>query len=155
MRYCNERGLQLLRDFEGLRLTAYKCPAGFWTIGYGHTLSARAGQKITRTEAELLLAQDLQRFEQGVDRLITVPLTSNQFSALVCFAYNVGVGALEDSTLRQLLNRAWYSQVPIQLCRWNKINGKATPGLTRRRMAEAALWALPDDNHTSSNGETQ
>lgn len=145
MRYCNERGVQLLRDFEGLRLTAYKCPAGFWTVGYGHTLSARAGQKITRAEAELLLGQDLQRFEQGITRLVTVPLTSNQFSALVCFTFNIGLTAFENSTLRRLLNRCWYSQVPTQMRRWDKANGKVLPGLARRRLAEAALWNLPND----------
>lgn len=143
MRHCNPRGRALIKEFEGLRLNAYKCPAGFWTIGYGHTLTAKPGDSITRSEAEDLLISDLQRFELGITRLVSAALNGNQFSALVCLAFNIGLGAFEDSTLRRLLNRGWYTQVPAQFARWNKVNGRAAPGLTRRRQAEAALWNLP------------
>jgi lysozyme len=141
----NARGYQLLREFEGLRLQAYQCLAGFWTIGYGHTLTAARGQRITRAEADRLLNADVRQFESGVARLVTVALTSNQFAALVCFTFNVGIAALEGSTLLRLLNRGWYTQVPSQLVRWNKIKGRAAAGLTRRRQAEAALWNTEDN----------
>jgi lysozyme len=72
--------------------------------------------------------------------LVTVPLSDNQFSALVCFAFNVGVGNFESSTLLRLLNRGWYEQVPAQLMRWNRANGEVFGGLSRRRAAEARLW---------------
>ncbi|MGE3770421.1 MAG: lysozyme [Bdellovibrionales bacterium] len=144
-RTINEHGLRLLREFEGLRLAAYRCPAGFWTIGFGHTATAAPGQHITVAEAEALLHSDVRRFAQGVTRMVTAPLGSNQFAALVCFAFNVGLHALENSTLLRLLNRGWYSQVPTQLLRWNKIKGRAAPGLTRRRQAEGQLWNSPDE----------
>lgn len=141
---CNAAGRALICEFEGLRLSSYRCPAGFWTIGYGHTLTAQPNQTITRTEAEDLLTADLERFEQGLSRLVQVMLTSNQFSALVSLAFNIGLGAMADSTLLRLLNRSWYSSVPAQIKRWNKINGRVSNGLTRRRLAEATLWQTPD-----------
>lgn len=153
MHTINAHGMALLRDFEGLRLQAYQCEAGFWTIGYGHTTTAKPGMRITHSEADMLLTNDVRRFEQAVARLATVALNTNQFSALVCFTFNVGIAALEGSTLLRLLNRGWYSQVPPQLMRWNKIKGRGSNGLTRRRSAEAALWKLPT-NELSTEKET-
>jgi lysozyme len=152
MQTITPRGLALLREFEGLRLAAYQCPAGFWTIGYGHTTTARPGMRITPTDADTLLQSDCRRFEQGVARLVKVTLNGNQFSALVCFTFNVGIAALEGSTLLRLLNRGWYSQVPSQLLRWNKIKGAPSTGLTRRRQAECALWNT-DDEGTRERGD--
>ncbi len=141
---CNAAGQKLLRAYEGLRLTAYRCPAGLWTIGYGHTVTTRPGMTITEAQAEQLLASDLHRYEEAVRSLIRVPLGDNQFSALVCFTFNVGISALGASALCRNLNRGWYDQVPAQLKRWNKGGGRILPGLVRRRTAEAALWLAPD-----------
>jgi lysozyme len=141
---CNAQGLAIIRMYEGLRLNAYRCPAGFWTIGYGHTLTAQPEQKITTARAEELLQNDLRRFEQGISRLVKMTLNDNQFSALVSFTFNIGLGAFAESTLLQLLNRGWYTQVPAQIKRWNKIKGRPSSGLTRRRQAEAALWQQKD-----------
>lgn len=160
MQTCNDAGRALLRACEGLRLIAYKCPAGFWTIGYGHTLTARPGLSITEAEADRLLAGDLARYESALHDLVRVPLTDNQFSALACFAFNIGIGAFSGSTLRRNLNRGWYDQVPAQLKRWNKANSKILPGLTRRRALEAQLWLTPDainepnTEHSPNQGDT-
>ena len=139
-RRTNVAGVALIKEFEALRLTPYLCPAKIWTIGYGHTRTVRAGMSITRAQAEQLLDDDLKLVERAVTRLVTVPLNDNQFSALVCFAFNVGTGNLERSTLLQLLNRGWYEQVPAQLTRWNRAGGEVLGGLARRRAAEARLW---------------
>jgi lysozyme len=98
-------GLNLIKDYEGLRLEAYYCPSGILTIGYGHTgPDVWVSMVITESEAERLLQQDLAKFEDGVKEFITVPLNQNQFDALVSFTYNVGIGALQNSTLRKRLN---------------------------------------------------
>ncbi|MEJ0062415.1 MAG: lysozyme [Alphaproteobacteria bacterium] len=144
-RRINQAGLRLIKDFEGLRLTAYLCPAKIWTIGYGHTQAARPGMTITAEQAELLLEDDLHPIEQHVEKSAQVPLGDNQFSALVCFAFNVGRTNFSQSTLLRLLNRGWYEQVPAQLSRWNRARGEALGGLARRRAAEARLWNRPDD----------
>lgn len=131
-----------LKQWEGLRLTAYKDSGGVLTIGYGHTgPDVKAGMTITEAQAEMLLMRDLSRFEQSVERSVKVPLTDNQFGALVSFAYNVGTSAFEGSTLLKKLNAGDYSSVPSQLARWNKVGGKVLAGLTNRRAAEAGLWA--------------
>ncbi|MDE1901656.1 MAG: lysozyme [Alphaproteobacteria bacterium] len=139
-RRINDDGIDLIKSFEGLHLTPYLCPGKIWTIGYGHTRTVRAGMRITPAEAEQLLDEDLRLFERAVTRLAAVPLSDNQFSALVCFTFNVGIANLESSTLLKLLNRGWYEQVPAQLMRWNRANGEVFGGLARRRAAEARLW---------------
>jgi lysozyme len=139
-RRINQDGIDLIQEFEGLHLTPYLCPGKIWTIGYGHTRTLRAGMEITQTQADQLLEEDLRLFERAVSRLVTVPLSDNQFSALVCFSFNVGSGNFESSTLLKLLNRGWYEQVPAQLMRWNRANGEVFGGLARRRAAEARLW---------------
>jgi lysozyme len=144
-RAVNAAGIALIKDYEGLHLTPYLCPAKVWTVGYGHTRNVRPGMKITAAQADQLLADDLNLTARAVARLVTVALTDNQFAALVSFAFNVGAGNLEGSTLLKLLNRGWYEQVPAQLTRWNKAGGEALGGLSRRRAAEARLWNTPDD----------
>ncbi|MDD3371114.1 MAG: lysozyme [Alphaproteobacteria bacterium] len=139
-RHINEAGIALIKEFEGLRLTPYLCPSKIWTIGYGHTRTVCAGMSVTPEQAEMLLAEDLDLFERGVSRVVKVPLNDNQFSALVCFSFNVGMANLEFSTLLKLLNRGWYEQVPAQLMRWDHANGEVMGGLARRRAAEARLW---------------
>ncbi|MGE4351943.1 MAG: lysozyme [Bdellovibrionales bacterium] len=138
-RVC-EDGVALIKEYEGLRLKAYRCPAHIWTIGYGHTRTVYPSMEITEEEAEHLLYEDLFIVEQAIGRLVKVPLNDYQFAALVAFAFNVGIGNLEKSTLLRLLNRGWYEQVPAQLSRWNRSNGQVLGGLARRRAAEARLW---------------
>ena len=139
-----QRGLDLIKEFEGLYLQAYRCPAGVLTIGYGHTSVAGepkvvAGMKITKQEAEDILRRDLAAVEADVGRLVKVPLTQNQFDALVSFQFNTG-GLGRSSALKRL-NAGNYADVPAALLLWNKAAGKVLAGLTRRRKAEAALFA--------------
>lgn len=133
-------GLNLIKQFEGLRLKAYLCPANVWTIGYGHTGGVKEGDKITLAKANEYLKADIARFEAAVNKLVTVPLTQNQFDALVSFTYNVGVVALKTSTLLKYLNVGSYTAVSEQLRRWNKASGKPLQGLINRREAEIKLF---------------
>lgn len=146
----SQEGLDLIKEFEGIRLEAYKCPAGVLTIGIGHTSAAgppevKPGMKITKKEAYDILNRDLDQYEDAVNKSVKVPLTQNQFNALVSFTYNVGVGAFEKSTLLKKLNQGQYSAVPGELMKWTKAGGKELPGLVRRRRAEAALWRGVDE----------
>lgn len=138
--HTSQQGLDLIKSFEGLRLSAYKCPADVWTIGYGTTAGVKPGQTITKERAEELLREDVKRFEGYVSRLVKVPLTQGQFDALTSFVYNLGPGALEKSTLLDQLNRGDYDSAAEQLERWVKAGGKTLAGLVRRRKAERALF---------------
>jgi len=138
----NEEGLELIKSFEGCELKAYKDIVGILTIGYGHTgADVKENQTITQAEAEEILKTDLERFEKGVlDLCKLVTLNSNQFSALVCFSFNVGLGAFKTSTMLKLLSAKEYDKAADQFLRWNKAGGKEVKGLTRRREAERALF---------------
>lgn len=142
MRHINERGLALIKQFEGCKLRAYFCPAKILTIGYGSTgTHVKAGMEITEPEAELLLKRDLKRFEAGVEELIgDTPTTSDQFSAMVSLAFNIGLSAFARSTV---LKRHKVGN-PLGASRafgmWIKGGGQILPGLIRRREAEAALY---------------
>jgi GH24 family phage-related lysozyme (muramidase) len=141
----SDAGLKLIMQFEGLRLKAYRCPAGVWTIGYGHTSAAgvpdvRDGMRISAQEAEAILKKDLAGFEAAVAGLVKKELTQAQFDVLVSFAYNCGVGALKGSTLLKRVNAGAFDAVSAELMKWTKAKGKELPGLVRRRRAEAALW---------------
>lgn len=137
----NQEGLELIKNFEGLELKAYQDVVGVWTIGYGSTGDhVKPGLKITEKEAEELLMQDLERFEDGVSRIVDVDLNSNQFSALVSFTFNLGVGALEKSTLLRKLNSGDYKGAANEFERWVFAGGKKLAGLKRRRKAEKALF---------------
>lgn len=138
--HTSQKGLDLIKSFEGLRLSAYKCPADVWTIGYGTTAGVKPGQTITKERAEELLREDLKRFEGYVDRLVKVPLTQGQYDALVSFVYNLGPDALEKSTLLDQLNLGDYDSAAEQFGRWVKAGGKTLAGLVRRRAAERALF---------------
>ncbi|GAB4068638.1 lysozyme [Ancylobacter sonchi] len=145
-RSVNEAGLALIKQWEGRRLTAYKDPVGVWTIGYGHTAAAgppavKRGQKISEAQAEALLRADLAQYEAAVEAAVTVPLTDNQFAALVSFCFNVGPGNFRGSTLLKKLNAGDRSAVPGELAKWNRAGGKVLAGLANRRAAEAGLWA--------------
>ena len=136
----SQKGIDLIKEFEGLELTSYLCPANVWTVGFGHTKTARKGQKISAAGAEDLLRVDLSGFEAAVTDSVKVPITQNQFDALVCFTYNVGIGALLSSTLLKKLNAGDYAGASLQFLRWDKGGGKILPGLTRRRIAESQLF---------------
>lgn len=129
-----------LKEFEGCKLTAYKCPAGIWTIGYGTTKDVKQGMKITLADAEKLLKKDLEKFEDYVNKL-NVCQTQGQFDALVDFAYNLGTGNLCSSTLlKYIKNHKSYQEIQNQFMRWNKAGGKVLEGLTKRRKWEAARY---------------
>ena len=140
MMQISKAGLDLIKQFEGLYLKAYRCPAGVPTIGYGHTAGVAMGQTITQQQADDYLRRDVRQFERAVARLVTVPLTQGQFDALVSFAFNLGEGALAQSTLLRLLNTGDYAGAAAQFDRWNKAGGRVLPGLVRRRAAERALF---------------
>jgi lysozyme len=144
----NQAGVELIKEFEGLRLRAYRCPAGVWTIGYGTTVypngrRVQMGDQCTMEQAVEYLTNDLKGFEHAVAKMVTVPLTENQFSALVSFAYNVGGGALSKSTLLRLLNAGDYAGAANQFRRWNLAAGNELPGLVKRRAAERELFLKP------------
>lgn len=130
----------LIKEFEGCRLKAYKCPADVWTIGYGHTDGVKEGDEITQQEADRLLANDVDIFSAGVKRLVRSDINRNQLGALVSFAFNVGLGNLRHSTLLKLLNADDFVGAANQFPRWNKAGGKVLAGLTRRREAEKKLF---------------
>lgn len=140
----NQRGIDLIKSFEGLELKAYPDPGTGgdpWTIGYGHTgPEVKPGLVITSAQAEELLKKDLEKFESGLMKLLTVEVNENQWAALISFAYNCGLENLKSSTLLRLLNAGDAQGAADQFLRWNKANGKILPGLTRRRQAERELF---------------
>lgn len=140
MQASSRAGLSLIKQFEGCKLSAYLCPAGIPTIGYGRTTGVKLGQTITQSQADAWVVEEYDAFEARVYRIVTVPLTANQLGALVSFAYNVGTGALASSTLLRLLNAGDYKGAAAQFARWNKAGGRVLAGLTKRRAAEAALF---------------
>ncbi|AQX21091.1 lysozyme [Bartonella sp. CDC_skunk] len=157
MRKISPEGLALIKQWEGLRLNAYKDAIGVWTIGYGHTNAAGEpfvyeGMTITEKKAEKLLCRDLRQFEDAVERAVIVSLTNEQFAALVSFCYNVGTAAFCNSTLLKKLNKGEYEAVPSELQKWTKAGGKRLNGLVHRRAAEAGLWAK--GAYVSSNYQT-
>jgi len=137
----NALAIKTIKRWERFRPLAYLCPANVWTIGYGHTKTAREGMSVTRAEAEALLRQDLDEIVTALAAAIRVPLSDEQSAALLSWAYNVGVGAAKSSTLLKKLNAGDYAAVPGELMRWVHAGGKLLDGLVNRRAAEAALWA--------------
>lgn len=134
----NNEGLELIKSFEGCRLIAYLCPAGKWTIGYGHTSGVKKGQVITREQAENMLKSDLKTYEKHVEDNVHIDLNENQFSALVSFCYNCGMG-----NLRTLVKGRTAEQIAEAILLYNKANGTALNGLIRRRKAERELFLKP------------
>ena len=136
------QGMNHIKKWEGLRLQAYRCPAGVWTIGYGHTgPDVKPKLVITEEKAYDLLDKDTDIAENAVNQNVKVRVTQIQFDALVSFVFNVGVGAFKASTLLRMLNQGKFNQVPTQMKRWvYDGNGKAIPGLVRRRKEEAEMW---------------
>jgi lysozyme len=145
MNKINKEALSLIKEFEGLELNAYVDPVGVWTIGYGHTAAAgppapKKGMKLTVQEAEALLLNDLVKYERPVRQSVKVPLTDNQYGALVSFTYNLGEGNFKSSTLLKKVNAKDFAGAALEFRKWNKADGRVLNGLTRRRAAEAALF---------------
>ncbi|WP_368537220.1 lysozyme [Enterobacter hormaechei] len=141
----SEKGIGLIKQFEGCKLTAYQDTVGVWTIGYGWTQSVdskpiRAGMTIKQETAERLLKTGLVSYESDVSRLVKVGMTQGQFDALVSFTYNLGTRSLSTSTLLRKLNAGDYAGAADEFLRWNKAGNKVLNGLTRRREAERALF---------------
>ena len=142
-KHIDREGFKLITTFEGCDLTAYDDGGGVWTIGYGHTGDdVYSGLTISQTQAEEWLSGDLEKFESYVEDAVEVQLNDNQFSALVCFCFNVGPGTdgLGGSTLLKRLNEGDYPEAANQFPRWNKVNGEPWLGLTPRRLAERAFF---------------
>jgi len=136
----SEPGVELVKSHEGLRLKAYLCPAGVWTIGYGHTRTAKRGMVITAEKAEDLLLEDLVEAEDAVSSMVDVPLSQGQFDALVSFVFNLGSGNFKTSTLRRKLNAGDYAGASVEFGRWVYSSGKKLGGLIKRRAEERALF---------------
>lgn len=131
----SQRGIDLIKSFEGCRLDAYTCPAGKLTIGYGHTgADVTQGMKISQAQADAYLIADLKRFEKAVEKT-GLDLTQNEFDALVSFAYNCGEGSM-----RKLVNNRTLIEIAAKIPSYNKAGGKVVNGLTRRRKEEQALF---------------
>lgn len=137
------KGLELIKAHEGLRLRAYQDVVGVWTVGYGHTGTAKPGMTITSEQADTLLRYDVEQFENAVNNLVHVPLNQNQFDALVSFTFNLGRGALERSTLLRKLNAGDYQGAAKEYGKWVNAGGKPWPGLIRRRREERELFETP------------
>ena len=135
-----ERGTEILKYFEGCKLTAYQDSVGVWTIGYGHTKGVYNGMTITQEEAEQMLLTELEEYEGYIEDMVTVPLTQNQFDALVVWIYNLGPTNFRNSTLLKELNAGNYNAAGQEITRWNKAGGKVLAGLVKRREAEAELF---------------
>ena len=134
------KGISLIKEFEGLRLKAYKCPGGVWTIGYGHTAGVKPGIVITKAQAEEYLKADLIAFEMYLNGL-GLALNQNQFDALVSFIYNVGTGNFSNSTLlRKVRANPQDNSIMDEFLRWVYSKGRVLPGLQRRRLREMKLY---------------
>ena len=148
----SQKGIELIKKFEGCKLTAYRDSVGVWTIGFGHTKDVKADMVITAEQAEQFLKDDMGHFEYGVNKLLKTlktTVTQNQFDALISFAFNLGLGNLRKSTLAKKLyvmqqnDRDSVQDVADEFPRWNKAGGQVLTGLTKRRNAERALFLTP------------
>ena len=133
----SEKGINLIKKFEGCHLTAYLCPAGIWTIGYGHTAGVKKGMKITQQEADNYLRKDCEASERAVEALGR-NLNQNQFDALVSFTFNCGKGNLQNLCRNRSLE-----VIGQKILLYNKAGGKTLNGLVRRRKEEQALFLTP------------
>lgn len=148
----SDEGLRLIKSFEGYHrrlpngdCVAYLCPAGVWTIGHGCTEGVKEGMSWTEAEAEAALHREIAKFEAGVTRLVTAEINQNQYDALVSFAYNCGLGALEKSKILKLTNAGKFSEAAASFAAWNKGGGKVLPGLVQRRAREASVYMKPTE----------
>ncbi len=156
----NEEGLKLLYGFEGRhtlmadgRYKAYLdkiASPPVWTLYAGLTKGIKEGMTCTEAQGDAMVRKELNVYEDAVERLVTVELSSNEFSALVVLVYNIGVGAFQRSTLLKVINQGKRDQIPTQWLRWNKAGGKVIRGLERRRKAELVLFLQPDEEVESA-----
>jgi len=137
----SEKGLSLIKSFEGLRCAAYFDSVGVLTIGYGHTSGVKAGDRCLPEEADAWLVEDCAEAEACVNGAVTVPLTQSEFDALVSFVFNLGCGNFRKSTLLRHLNESNYDAAELEFRKWDKAGGKVLAGLTNRRLAESRLFA--------------
>jgi lysozyme len=146
----SDNGKDFIQGHEGKINSVYIDPVGFATIGFGHLVKAGETFNHTLTDREVynLFDNDIKQFEKGINNLVTVKLNQNQFDALVSFAFNLGLGALQSSTLLRVLNAGDYKEASKQFLRWDKADGKKLPGLTRRRKEESELFSgvIESDN---------
>ena len=154
----NQAGLDLIKKYEGFRSLAYRDAVGIWTIGYGHTSMAGPPKvtpkmSITQQRAERILARDVERFSRQIRPLIQVPLNDNQFSALVSFAYNVGIAGFRKSSVLRRVNDRRFEAVPARLSLWIKAGGKTLNGLVRRRSAEGELFLAETSPKKPGSGQ--
>ncbi|MDB6366729.1 lysozyme [Photorhabdus bodei] len=136
----SEKGLKALKGYEGCSLTAYRCPAGVWTIGYGHTRGVKPGDVVTEQQAEQFLLDDLAPVYLTIEANVKVPLTQGQLDALCSFIFNCGTGAFVRSTLLKKLNAGDYRGAVGQFMEWNKAGGRVLPGLDARRASERTMF---------------
>ncbi len=145
----NQATVDLVKEFEGFRAKAYKCPAGVWTIGYGTTSSAGVGidvvegMEITEAEAEYYLQKGLEKFAVEITGAITKPINENELGAFVSLAYNIGAGAFKRSSALRHFNAGDKQKAANAFLLWNKAGGKVLKGLVRRREAERKLFLAP------------
>jgi len=145
----NKAGIDLIKEFEGLRMEAYKCPAGVWTIGYGTTgragvgIKPAAGMVITEAEAEWYLEQAVAKFAAGVEAVVTAPIDENEFASMTSLAYNIGLSGFRKSSALRHFNAGDKAKAAAAIKLWNKAGGKVLAGLVRRRDAEVELFWTP------------
>lgn len=133
----SDRGLELIRSHEGLRLEAYRDSVGVWTIGFGHIKGVKEGDTCTEEQADAWLAEDVKIAELCIEANVTVPLTQGEFDALGSFIFNLGCRAFKNSTLLKKLLDSDFEGARAEFARWNHAGGKVLAGLTSRRQAEA------------------
>ena len=138
-----EKAKRIIKEFEGLRLTAYLCPAGVWTIGYGHTKGVKRGMKIDQAQADRLLDIDLIDVARSIRQLVKVNINDNQTQALVSFVFNIGAGAFAKSTLLRKINNRDFLAASLEFRKWVYAKGVKLPGLVRRRSVEKDLFNEP------------
>jgi|SRR5882757_4634226 len=148
----NLDGIELIKSFEGCKSIPYRCLAGIWTVGWGHTgddvFLNGIEKKYSQQEIDDLFFKDISFFEKGVSKLLICNINENQFSALISFAFNLGLNALEESTLLKNLNANMIPNIVArkEFPRWIFVNGKENKGLRRRRMAELSLFTKDEIN---------
>ena len=135
-----DKGLALIKEFEGCRLKAYLDSVGVATIGYGHTSGVSLEDTCTQEEADAWLVEDCEEAEACVNGSVSVPMTQNEFDSLVAFVFNLGCGNFRKSTLLKRLNESDYDGAAQEFRKWNKAGVEVLAGLTRRRAAEAKLF---------------
>jgi lysozyme len=136
----SEEGLSLIKSSEVLRLDAYQDKGGIWTIGWGHTLGVKEGDRITTEQAETFLQADLETVEKCIANCVSVVLTQGQYDALCSFVFNLGCMALRNSTLLRKLNSGDDVEASEEFKKWNHVHGEVVAGLTKRRAKEAELF---------------